>query len=316
MDTVLIQTSAGLPADAHVSPDMTRSFLRFLDAAETTTRNYAKALRRFFCWLADKGIRRPTPDDVVEYRDGLKAEVKPGSLHLYMTALHLFFRWTAANGYYPDIAAHVKAPRTGRSHARDNLTAAQAHLILDTAKAHRNCLSGLKQYAMLHLMLTGGLRCIEVSRADIADIRTAGNHQVLYIQGKGHAEKDDFINLTTDTAEAIRAYLSARHAKADEPLFTSDSNNNRGERMTSDAVSRTVKGAMKQCGIDSPRLTAHSTRHTAVTLARLSGNALDDVSAFARHADLSTTMIYDHAISRAGSQCEESIERAIYQAEY
>lgn len=33
-------------------------------------------------------------------------------------------------------------------------------------------------------MITGGLRTIEVSRANIEDLRTAGNNTVLFIQGK------------------------------------------------------------------------------------------------------------------------------------
>ena len=86
--------------------------------------------------------------------------------------------------------------------------------------------------------------------------------------------------------------------------------------MTSDAVSRAIKGLFRECGIDSPRLTAHSTRHTAATIASQSGNAIEDVSCFLGHADLSTTMIYDHAVSRTTSRCEESVQNAIFSARY
>ena len=38
-------------------------------------------------------------------------------------------------------------------------------------------------------MVTGGLRTIEVSRADMDDMRNVGNSPALYIQGKGRDEK-------------------------------------------------------------------------------------------------------------------------------
>ena len=43
---------------------------------------------------------------------------------------------------------------------------------------------------MLALMLTMALRTIEVRRANIEDMRVSGDVVVLYIQGKGHIEKD------------------------------------------------------------------------------------------------------------------------------
>ena len=124
MDTAIPATAAGLPATAHFpsEPDKVRSFFDFLDAAPTTERNYTKALKRFFSWLTDKGIRNPDEGSIRAYKKDLIQTVKPGSVHLYLTALRLFFRWTFDQRLYPNIADHIKAPRTGRSHSRDSLT--------------------------------------------------------------------------------------------------------------------------------------------------------------------------------------------------
>lgn len=43
-------------------------------------------------------------------------------------------------------------------------------------------------------MVTGGLRTIEVSRADMEDIRNVGDSPALYIQGKGREEKRNTLN--------------------------------------------------------------------------------------------------------------------------
>ncbi len=69
---------------------------------------------------------------------------------------------------------------------------------------------------------------------------------------------------------------------------------------------------MKNAGYNSKRLTAHSLRHSAVTIALLGGLSLQDVQAFARHATIATTTIYAHNISRLTSLVENSIARAIF----
>ena len=45
---------------------------------------------------------------------------------------------------------------------------------------------------MILLSVTGGLRIIEMQRADVADIQKIKGQTVLFIQGKGHDEKDDY----------------------------------------------------------------------------------------------------------------------------
>ena len=81
--------------------------------------------------------------------------------------------------------------------------------------------------------------------------------------------------------------------------------------MTARTVSRIAKTAMQGHGIDSPRLTAHSLRHTAVTLALLAGAPLQEVQAMARHRSINTTMIYAHNLNRMKAGAEHSIDELI-----
>lgn len=83
-------------------------------------------------------------------------------------------------------------------------------------------------------MITGGLRTVEVTRANIGDIRNIGESTVLFIQGKGKIEKNDYVKLPDAVEKTIRTYLSSRKDdKSDtSPLFVSGSNNNNGKRLT------------------------------------------------------------------------------------
>lgn len=311
MNTAVTATSAGLPAQVLTSNDLFAQFLRFIDASAPTAKTYTRALRRFFQWLADRGIRQPKDDDVIAYRDALRATMKPTTTQLYMTAVRLFFRWTARQGIYRNIADHLKGARLTREHRKDPLSAAQAHKVLMLAKQDRS-LTGLRNYALLAVMLTGGLRTIEAVRANVSDISTIGDDPVLWIQGKGHQEKDRYMHLEPQVLEALNAYLNARHAKTDEPLFASNANRNRDGRVTTKTISITIKQALVDAGYESARLTAHSTRHTAITLALMAGDSLDDVRQFAGHTNISTTEIYNHALTRAKSRCEHHIAEAIF----
>ncbi|OPZ71693.1 MAG: Tyrosine recombinase XerC [Firmicutes bacterium ADurb.Bin456] len=174
-------------------------------------------------------------------------------------------------------------------------------------------LQGLRDYAMIALMVTGGLRTIEVSRADIGDMREIAGQARLYIQGKGKEEKADYAVLQPEVKTAIDAYLNKRgETDKDQPLFTSTSNNSTGERLSTRSISGIVKTWLQRAGYDSDRLTAHSLRHTAITLALLAGKPMREVQQFARHTSPVITEVYAHDLDRANNGCEEAIARAIF----
>ena len=287
-------------------------FINYLDASPKTVETYKKALRQFFNYLAINGIRQPQREDVIAFRDDLKASgLKPTTVQNYITATRLFFKWTEQEGLYPNIAEHVKGAKLDKNHKKDYLTSRQAKEVL--ASIETDTEEGLRNYAILSLMVTGGLRTIEVSRADVGDLRTLGENTVLYIQGKGREEKTEYIKISEPVEQAIRTYLKARgNVEEGQPLFTSTSNNSRGKRISTRTVSGIVKTALKNAGYDSARLTAHSLRHTAITLALLAGREITEVQQFARHANLNTTMIYNHALDQAKNGCSDAISNAIF----
>lgn len=287
-------------------------FIQFLDAKPKTIETYTRALRQLFSYLAINGITRPQRVDILSYREELKASGhKPTTVQNYMNAVRLFFQWTEIEGLYPNIAAHIKGAKLDRGHKKDYLTSGQVKEILQGIE--RDNLQGLRDYAIMSLMITGGLRTIEVSRADIGDLRAAGDSTALYVQGKGREEKTEYIKITAPVEKAIRAYLKERGETApNAPLFASLSNNSKGQRMTTRSISGVAKQRMQAAGYDSERLTAHSLRHTAVTLSLLSGKDITEVQQFARHANISTTMIYNHALDMAKNSCSAAITDAIF----
>lgn len=67
------------------------------------------------------------------------------------------------------------------------------------------------------------------------------------------------------------------------------------------------KGGIKESWFAETRICTHSFRHTAVTLALQAGVDVRHIQMMARHADISTTLIYAHDLERAAINPEKSI---------
>ena len=286
-------------------------FISYLDATPKTIDTYTKSIRQLFNYFSLNGIKTPKREDILAYKEDLKSKGhKPTTIQNYVTACKIFFKWTSQEGYYPNIAEHIKGAKIGREHKKDYLTRSQVKDVL--LSIEKEDIQGLRDYAIILLMVTGGLRTIEIIRADISDLRTLGDFTVLYVQGKGKEDKTEYIKISAPVEKSIRMYLQMRGTtKETDPLFASLSNNNRGQRLTTRSISGIVKNRLKQAGYNSSRLTAHSLRHTAVTLSLLAGKNLAEVQQFARHANITTTMIYNHSLDNAKNSCSEAITEAI-----
>lgn len=312
MSEMITREQGVLQATRPLTEEMYVRFGAYIDAKPKTIETYTRAIRQLFNYLSLRGVAHPQRADILAFRDDLKASGhKPTTVQNYIMATRLFFQWLERERLYPNVADKIKGAKIDIAHKKDYLTSKQVKAILDSID--RSAHQGLRDYAMMVLMVTGGLRTIEVASADIGDLRTAGDNTVLYVQGKGRDEKTEYIKLDAKVEGVLRGYLMVRGvADQTAPLFSSTSNNSKGQRMTTRAISGIVKGRLREAGYNSDKLTAHSLRHTAVTLSILAGKDLAEVQQFARHANIATTMIYNHAVDKAKNGCSEAIAKAIF----
>ena len=316
MNQYEISTTTGNAVEVNpfLSAAVIKRYAQFLDCKPRTADAYTRNLKPFLAFLSRHNIARPTRADIIAYREEMKsAGLSANTVNAYIIAVRLFVRWLSQEGVIADVADHVKGTRIDRDHKRDFLTAEQVRHVL--AGVDRSTLAGKRDYALLVVAITGGLRTIELSRANIGDVRPVADFYALYVQGKGRDDKNEYIRLSATAEAAIREYVDARGTvAADDPLFAPMSHNNGAGRLTTRAISGIIKHYLLQAGYDSERLTAHSLRHTAATLALMAGTPLQEVQQFLRHADISTTMIYNHSIERAKNGSSMAISAAIFSA--
>ena len=265
------------------------------DVKESSKKLYARTLRLFFEWVANEGkqVAQLTKADIVEYKNALfENGLSSLSVASYLTSLRKFYEWAESEKLYPNIVKGVKTPRRTQAFKKQHLTEEKSAELL----THFEALS-LRDYAIVDLILRTGLRTIEVVRADVGDITFKANRRILKVHGKGHDEKDDFVVLTDKAYQPIADYLKTRKkAKASEPLFTSDSNRNTGERLTTRTISGLCKNGLKAVGLDGREFTAHSLRHTTAVMILKNGGELTEAQAVLRHTSPATTQIYTESI--------------------
>lgn len=309
-----LRTSAGYEIQRASMDALCAKWIAYLDAKPKTVATYSRAIRQFLLYLTERYIDQPTRETVLEYREHLRQTLKPTTVQCYITTIKLFFQWTEQEGLYPNIAQHIKGAKLDMEHKKDYLTPNQAQQLLQSID--RSSLLGKRDYAIISLMLTSGLRTIEVSRANTGDLRTVADCLALFIQGKGRDEKSEYVKIAWPVEQAIREYLKERSStgqlRTDEPLFCSTANRNAGERLTTRSLSRLVKNRLVAAGLSSDRLTAHSLRHTTATLNLLNGGTIEETKQLLRHTNINTTLIYSHALERAKNNSEARVAGVIF----
>ena len=231
------------------------------------------------------------------------------TISMYMTALKKLYKYLETKGF-KNIASDLKGAKQKRNYSKDPLTKDQAKDLLKSIDRTTN--EGKRNYAIIQLLITTGLRTIEIERANIEDIRNVANNSVLYVMGKGRDAKDEYVKLTYETLKAINEYLVTRKTTNNkEPLFTSLSDRTNGQRLKTRSIRDIIKKAYKNIGITNDKITTHSLRHTAITLSLIGGTPLQEVQQMARHSNINTTMIYAHNLKRIESNAEQNIQKLL-----
>lgn len=360
MEAITVYTRHEIAPAQPFNTGLFNDFVAWIDRSEKTTRSYLTNLRQFMAWLKYAAVVNPIRQDIISYRQWLTAEheaialdpdsvngwtyrtdahgnplkinCKPNTIAQYLRSVCQFFRWTAANNLYPDIAANIHAPKLRHDrHSKEALTAPEVLAIeksiaqraqertqaaqnaqKDTAgRLQRSTEQGKRIYAMYLLAVNAGLRTIELNRANVKDLVTKGGQTWLYIWGKGHTEPDQRKPLAPEVAAAVKEYLKSRTDKptGNSPLFVSTGNRSGGKRIAPTTISTMLKRAMQEAGFDSERITAHSLRHTAGTnVQEITGN-LYATQLYMRHSNPATTEIYLHTETE---QAEAGIAQQLY----
>jgi site-specific recombinase XerD len=226
--------------------------------------------------------------DVVGFVRRHAHEFSPGRAKLMTTALRSFLRYLLHRGEIDtDLAACVPCvPRWSLSDVPKFLAPGDVQKVLQ--HCDRRTASGIRDYAILLLLVRLGLRACEVVRLNLDDIDWHEGRLLLCGKGRRWAQ----LPLLQEVGEALARYLQqARPRCASRRVFVRARAPQQGFADSS-AICCVVERALARAGIDSPRKGAHLFRHTLATDMLRQGASLTEIGQLLRHRHPSTTMIY------------------------
>jgi len=297
--------------------DLVDRFLAVSDIVPNSKKFYKKILRYWYEWCEENNVTTPTREHILIYKNSLNIKSRYTQA-AYLSVVGEFYNWLDIEGIYKDITKGIKVKhRQVDQHTRSKLTLEEIHALLNSIDT--STFTGSRDFAMINLMVRTGLRMIELNRADVNDFFFLNDRRVLYVQGKGRIQKDEFVIINEETYKPLENYINTRQflsvTNNNQPLFVSHSirgsvndPNKTNRRLTVNAIRYIVWTRLKQAGIKRKDIVGHSLRHTTATLAIDAGATIEEVQALMRHKDPRTTMIYIKERNRFKNAAEDKIK--------
>lgn len=316
----LTMNQSFIPEKTNFSKKYFQIFITDNRVKEKTMKNYLTYLKHFAEWIQSNDIHNPSRDDIRSYMRHLDSYIseKTGkpleitSKQQYFQVVKTFFQFLENENLYENITKGIKSFKVDRKEERKRpFTEEELKTILSSID--RTTQKGKRDFAIILLCITGGLRIIEIQRANIEDLETIDNQCRLWIQGKGKDTKNQYIKVIPEVKEAIEDYLATRQkAKDSEPLFTTTGNKAPNRRIEETSISRLLKTIFKKSGFDSKKLTPHSLRHSSNYILYEITSDIEKVREHSRHSDISTTQIYINHYDRDKNDFEQQIFNQIF----
>lgn len=275
--------------------DRVRGFFTYLreerGLRDATLDLYASHLRQFDTYLTQHGISQLSGLSVQVLRGFLTDQderLQRSYVRLRGTVLRVFVRYLHREGLLArDLSAAVDtAPVYRLATIPRAITANEVQQML--AAIDRHTLLGRRDYAMLLLLVSYGLRAREVAALTLEDVDWCHDRLRVPERKAGHSSA---YPLSPLVGGAIVDYLQARrHAMPSRHVFlrvTAPWN-----PVTHVSVARRAAHYLHKAGIAVPRAGSHTLRHTCVQRLVEAGWSLKQIGDYVGHRSAASTEIY------------------------
>lgn len=285
----------------HKLEEYEESFIDYLDVDDLTLKAYRVGINALMQYLKDNNVKQPTRNDIIAFRDMLRSTYSSNTVNTYMIAVRALFKYLEIHKLYENICVDIKGAKYDTTPKKEVLSIEQAQDI------YKN-LTDLREKCLFGLLITTGLRGIEVARAKIEDIRVHNGEIVLWVQCKKHDSKDEYVKLSQQVLKDIQNYIGNRTTGY---IFTSTSNHNNGGGVTTKTLRLIIKDIFKRFGLDRDTFSLHSTRRSSATIMYEQGADIYSIQQVLHHKSNATTVRYINALTRNQNKNEYVVSNAI-----
>lgn len=277
------------------------SFIDYLDVDDLTLKAYRVGINNFINYLKDDDIKHPTRNDIIAFRDMLRKTYSSNTTNTYMIAVRALFKYLSIHNIYENICVDIKGAKYSKTPKKQVLSQEQTREIYAS-------LTDLREKALFGLLITTGLRGIEVSRAKLEDIKEHNGEIVLWVQCKKHDSKDEYVKISPQVLRDIKNYIGDR---TNGYIFTSTSPENYGDGLSTTSLRKIIKKIFKRFGLDDDTFSLHSTRRTSATLMYENGADIYSIQQVLHHVSEQTTVRYINSVTRNKNKNEYIVSDAI-----
>ncbi len=273
--------------------ELIRNFINSLNRRQTTKDTYRKALMEYSKWLGNTSPIGLTSNDIQRYKDYITSkDLSTSSISAYLTAVRRLYDYLEGSGKITENPAKkIKGGSRPKKHSTKPISRSDVKKLFDSIDTTSPL--GLRDGAILNLMLRCGLSEIEIVRADVGDIKARKNETIIYVQGKNKDRKDEYAVIPPEVAKELENYLAQRESSEPcEPLFWGVGNRAIGERITTRAIRARISHYFEKLEFSKKGITPYSLRHTAALLAIESGASVAEVMKMLRVKTVDTALIY------------------------
>ena len=256
---------------------------------------YGVAVRRFFAWCDEQGLAlaQISPIAVATYLDAMQDTYSAPTVKQHLAAIRHLFDYLVVGQVVPsNPASSVRGPtyivRTGKTPV---LQPEEARLLL--ASIDGPDLAGLRDRALLAVMVYSFARVSAVVRMDVEDYYQQGKRWWLRLHEKGG--KHHAVPVHHKAEASLDAYLAAAGIVDEKgaPLWRTMTRGRElsGRRISRVDVFRMIKRRVTAVGLGEAN--CHTFRATGITAYLLNGGTLERAQAIAAHESPRTTKLYD-----------------------
>ena len=304
--------------DTHPLENLITQYLEEKDIKKGSYDLYLIILKQYLIYLKENDITYAKESDVLDYINLKKLEnYSTNWIFNQVNAIKGLYNYLSIHQkrlglddvYKYDITVSIQNEKRGSVKPKPILTLDQAKHLLTFLKEHRKYLWHYRDYAIVYLMLTTGIRSVEIRRARIKDLKVIGKNHILFIHGKGRSGADHFIKLSDGLVDAIKDYLEKRKDK--NPYLFAPRGKGWVKPMDRTNFLYMFRRILKDAHLSDIKITPHALRHTAATFNLLRGGSLDETKVLLRHQDMDTTLMYLSHLDGIKEGTEDLIERYI-----
>lgn len=261
---------------------------RGANCSSRTLEVYEKNLQRF-AGAVGPDLSDCTSAAVQRHLAGLRARMKPISVHQHYRVLRTFFNWAVGSGIL------ASDPMRGIPRPRIPLALPNVPNEDELRAVLASCgptFEGIRNRAMILAMADAGLRAGEVVRARMRDWDLAELSIVVRL-GKGQKDRVTFV--LPVTADSIRKHLALRPGVCgSDPLFADA----QGRPLKLRHLAQILHRLSARAGLPRDRrLHPHALRHFAATSWLRTGVGLDQVRRLLGHTSIAMTLRYSSLVA-------------------